>query len=82
MDTNENMQENVSSIAIIEVNSSMILVSLLLVMFKEVITKRQKPKRFADVFNICCEVLFAIYKGSCNIHLMVNSCYQRIFPGE
>ena len=73
MDTNENMQENVSNIAIIEVNSSMRLVSFLFAMFKEVITKRQKPKRFADVFKICCEVVFAISKGSCKSHLMANS---------
>jgi len=26
----------------------------------DVITKRQNPNRVADVFNICCEVVFGI----------------------
>ncbi len=28
-------------------------------MCSEVIMNRQKPSRFADVLNMCCEVLFA-----------------------
>ena len=41
-------------------NSSMLLDSEWFVTWKDVITKRQNPKRFADVFKICCDVLFAI----------------------
>ena len=60
------MQEKVSNNAITEVNSSSILVSALLVIWKDVITKRQKPNRFAEVLNICCEVVFAIHKDNIN----------------
>jgi hypothetical protein len=38
-------------------------------MCKQVITKRQKPNKLADVLNMCCEVLFAIGK---NIFLKLN----------
>ncbi len=61
MDTNENIQEKVRSIAIIEVTSSMILDSALLLICNEVITKRQNPNKFADVLRMCCDVLFAIW---------------------
>lgn len=54
------MQEKVSNIATAEVNSSMMCVSDLLAICNDVITKRQNPNRFAEVFRICCEVLFAI----------------------
>jgi hypothetical protein len=46
--------------AITEVNLSMPLDSILLPICNEVITKRQNPKRLAEVLKICCEVLFAI----------------------
>ena len=58
----ENKQEIISKIAITEVSSSIILLSALSVKCSEVITKRQNPKRFAEVFKICCEVLFGILK--------------------
>ena len=60
----ENKPETLSKIAITEVNSSIILLSALSVKCSEVITKRQNPKRFAEVFKICCEVLFGILKFS------------------
>jgi hypothetical protein len=50
----------VSRIAITEVNSSMKWVSVQLPTLKEVITNRQNPRRFAETFRICCEVLFAM----------------------
>lgn len=62
MEMNERMQENVSRIAIMEVISSIKLVSDLSLICKDVITNKQNPKRFAAVFNICCDVLFAIVK--------------------
>lgn len=60
MEINEKIQEHVSKTAIIEVNSSMIRVSIWLVIRKEVITKRQNPRRFAEVFKMCWDVLLAI----------------------
>ena len=59
IDTNENIHDKVKSTVMIEVRSSIILVSALLAICKELITKRQNPKRFADVFRICWDVLFA-----------------------
>jgi len=60
MEKNEKKQERVSSRATTDVNSSILLDSILVLIRNEVITKRQNPKRFADVFKICWEVLFAI----------------------
>ena len=60
MDRNENMQEKISSIATMEVNSSMMLASALFAIRREVMTIRQKPRRFAAVFRMCWEVLFDI----------------------
>jgi len=60
MEKNEKKQERVSSSATTDVNSSILLDSILVLIRNEVITKRQNPKRFADVFKICWEVLFAI----------------------
>jgi hypothetical protein len=54
------IQEKVSNIATIDVNSSIIWVSTRFAICKEVITKRQNPSRVADVFRMCWEVLFAI----------------------
>ena len=53
MDINENRQDIVSNKAINEVNSSIMLASEMLEICREVITKRQKPKRFAAVPKIC-----------------------------
>lgn len=58
--TNEKIQENVSKTATIEVNSSIKNISVWLAICNEVIIKRQNPSRLAEVFKICCEVLFAI----------------------
>jgi len=55
------MHENVSNIAMRDVNSSIILDSDLFVICNEVITNRQNPRRFAEVFKMCWEVVFAIY---------------------
>ena len=64
----ENKQETLSKIAITEVSSSIILPSALSVKCSEVITKRQNPKRFAEVFKICCDVVFGILKFfTCNL---------------
>jgi len=60
MEKNEKKQESVSSSATTDVNSSILLDSIFVLKCNEVITKRQNPKRFADVFKICWEVLFAI----------------------
>ena len=64
----ENKQETINKIAITEVSSSIILLSALSVKCNEVITKRQNPKRFAEVFKICCDVVFDILKFfTCNL---------------
>jgi len=60
IEKNEKKQEKVSNRATIEVNSSILLDSIFELICNEVITKRQKPRRFADVFKICWDVLFAI----------------------
>ena len=56
----EKRQENVSKTATTDVNSSIKNISVWLAICSEVITKRQNPSRLADVFNMCCDVLFAI----------------------
>ena len=64
----ENKQETLSKIATTEVSSSIMLLSALSVKCNEVITKRQNPKRFAEVFKICCDVVFGILKFfNCNL---------------
>lgn len=60
MEINENIQDIESMIAMIDVSSSIMLFSALLLICNEVNTKRQNPRRFAAVFRICGEVLFAI----------------------
>jgi hypothetical protein len=60
METNEKRQEKVNNTAKIRVNSSIKTLSVLSAMCNEVITKRQNPSKLAEVFKICCEVLFAI----------------------
>lgn len=56
----EKPQEKASTTEIIEVTSQINWVSARVFNFKEVITNRQNPSRFADVLKICCDVLFAI----------------------
>lgn len=60
MEINEKIHEQVSNMAITEVNSSMTCVSIRFEICNEVITKRQNPKRFAEVVKICGDVLLAI----------------------
>ena len=60
MERNEKIHEKVSSSAITDVNSSIILDSDEFEICREVITKRQKPNRFAAVDRICWEVFVAI----------------------
>jgi hypothetical protein len=55
----ENTVEIVSNSAIIAVNSSISPLLDLSPMCNEVIINRQNPNRFADVLNMCCDVLFA-----------------------
>lgn len=72
----EKIQENVSTVATTDVNSSVRCLSVRLAICKEVITKRQKPKRFAAVFNICGDVLFAIAAfGNIKTYLTSKICY-------
>jgi len=56
----DNMQEKVRKMATTEVNISIILVSMISDMCREVMTKRQNPRRFADVLRMCFEVLLAM----------------------
>lgn len=53
-------EEIISYIEIKDANSSTIVFVDLFVRCTEVKITRQKPKRPTEVFNICCEVLFAI----------------------
>ena len=57
MDIKENIQDIESMIAMIEVSSSMMLFSALLLICNDVKTKRQNPSRFAAVFKMWGEVL-------------------------
>ena len=59
IDINDNTDEKTKHNATIEVNSSIKLFSDLFVRCKDVIMNKQKPSKFAEVFNMCCEVLFA-----------------------
>jgi len=63
MEKNESRQERMSESAIVEVNSSTILVAERSKTCIDVITNRQKPNRFAAVLNICCDVTFAILQS-------------------
>ena len=56
----ENNDEQISNRAIKEVDSSIILLSAWLPTWKEEITKRQNPSRFAEVFKILSEVFLDI----------------------
>ena len=58
--TNDKAEDAVKRRAITLVSSSSTLFSAVLVMCSEVKTKRQKPKRFAELPRICCDVLFGI----------------------
>jgi hypothetical protein len=49
----ESKQQQISSNAIIDANSSIMLVSLKLEICNDVITKRQNPKRLVAVPKIC-----------------------------
>ena len=60
MEINENIHERVNSKATIEVNSSNKVPWFLFVIRNDVITMRQKPRRFPEVFNMCCAVLLDI----------------------
>jgi hypothetical protein len=60
IDTNENIHDAVSNTETIEVSSSMKWVSIGLAICRDVMIKRQNPKRLADVFKICGDVLLAI----------------------
>ena len=53
MEVNEKKHEKANTIAIADVNSSIILIAILLLICKEVMTKRQKPSRLADVLKMC-----------------------------
>lgn len=64
-----------------EVSSSTILFSALSVKCSEVITKRQNPKRFADVLKICCEVVLGIVPGSMRSSYITLSAFILYFTG-
>lgn len=58
--TKDKEEDAVKRSAMTLVSSSSTLFSAVLVMCKEVKTKRQKPKRFAELPRMCCEVLLGI----------------------
>ena len=60
IDEKEKKQEEASNMPITDVNSSIKLVAALSLTCREVITKRQNPRRLADVLRMCFDVLFAI----------------------
>lgn len=60
IETKESKQENIKRIAITAVNSSTILASEKLAIWKEVITKRQKPSKFVLELRIYWDVLLDI----------------------
>jgi len=62
MEIKENKLENVRRIAVTAVRSSITCISVLLARCNEVITNRQNPNRFADVFKMCGEVFFGMPK--------------------
>jgi hypothetical protein len=57
----ERVEEIVSNNAITDVNSSIKEFVDRSVRCSEVMMKRQKPKRLAEVESICCDVLLAIF---------------------
>ncbi|MCU7550704.1 hypothetical protein OCK74_16420 [Chitinophagaceae bacterium LB-8] len=57
IEMNEKVEERVSSKAIREVNSSMIVFAVLLVKCNDVRTIKQNPSKFAAVPKMCGEVL-------------------------
>lgn len=61
IDTKERVEEIVRNNAIIDVNSSIKEFVDRSVRCSEVMIKRQKPKRLAEVESICCDVLLAIF---------------------
>ena len=60
MEVKDKTHEIVNNSATIDVNSSIICVSATFEICKDVITNKQNPNRFAEVFKMCCEVLFDI----------------------
>jgi hypothetical protein len=56
----ENRHAKARSNAITDVSSSIKLDADILVICSEVITNRQNPRRLADVFKMCWDVLFAM----------------------
>ncbi len=54
------MHEKVRNMATMEVSISIILVSMISEMCREVITKRQNPSKLADVLRMCLDVLLAM----------------------
>jgi len=70
IDKKENRQEKMSINAMIEVNSSTRLASEKLEMCNDVITKRQKPRRFAAVFKMCSDIFFDMDK--CKGYKMID----------
>jgi len=60
IETKEKKHDNAKSNAMIEAASSIILEADFSVTCMDVITKRQKPSKLAEVPRICLEVLFAI----------------------
>ncbi len=80
MEIKDNKQEKLKRTAITEVNSSIMLVSVRLVMCSEVITNKQNPKRFAAVFKICGEVELAMIHSG--IKFSITSSKYRLLNTE
>ncbi len=59
--------------ALNEVISSILFVSERLAISNDVITKRQKPNRLAEVFKMCWDVLFAMVQDTYNIPINIIS---------
>jgi hypothetical protein len=60
MEAKDSKQDNDSSSATMDENSSMMLVAAVLVTCRLVTTMRQKPNRLAAVLSICWDVLLGI----------------------
>ena len=75
IETNESREEIVKGSAMIDVNSSMRLFSVLFVRWREVITKSQNPSKFAEVPKICCEVLFDMDRNYGKLLILSTVCF-------
>ena len=78
------MHEPVRRIATIEVNSSIKCVSSGLAICREVMIKRQNPRRLAEVFKICGEVLLAmlLIRIGCQLNYKCIIAYTNLLGND